>query len=47
MCELLVQGVIEAQLGSEPGQRFRVGPLADHRLYRITGSDVQQQKGDQ
>jgi hypothetical protein len=45
--ELLIQWVIEAQLGPQTRQCFRIRPLSDHRLNRISRRDVKEEERHQ
>ncbi len=45
MSELGVERLVEPQLGAQPGECLGIGALADHRLDRVAGRDVEQEKG--
>jgi len=47
MSELLVERIIQSQLGPQSSQRLGIRPLADHSLNRIAGRHVEQEKGYQ
>ena len=40
------QRIVEVELRAQARDRRAVGALADHRLHRIAGRDVEQQEGD-